>query len=175
MNTTETLLERLINVPDELTCFMSWVLWRAEHRGGKPTKIPYNANNPANNARANDGSTWATFERAVNVFASALDTASPFCGIGYMFSKDDPYIGVDFDDCVVGDAILPDVLHAIERFGGYAEISPSLTGVKLWTRAEILIPEERTGFTRPGMFGCSRVEVYKHGRYFTVTGREVTR
>jgi len=173
-NTTDTLLERLYLIPDELVELDHWLVWRQEDRGGKPTKVPYTAHALTRRAESNNPATWATFGQAVKVFADELDTGRRFDGIGYVFADDDPYTGVDFDRCVTGDTILPEVVTAIQRLGGYAEISPSLTGVKLWTRAPIDVPEGRTGFKRKGLFGCKEVEVYKHGRYFTVTGREVT-
>jgi len=37
-------LEPIIEkIPDELKSIPQWVVWRAESRGGKLTKVPYNA------------------------------------------------------------------------------------------------------------------------------------
>jgi hypothetical protein len=53
----------------------------------------------------------------------------------------------------------------IERFyDTYMEISPSGTGVKIWARGSI--PENIPGV----QVGDGQIEMYDHGRYFTVTG-----
>jgi hypothetical protein len=54
-----------------------------------------------------------------------------------------------------------DARQLIERFNTYCEISPSLTGVKLFVRGK-----------PPGLKGRRRdgIEIYSTGRYFTVTG-----
>jgi len=167
---TDSLLERLDQIPDELVDRPQWCVWRLEH-----TKLAYQPHRPDSLARSNAPSTFATFCEAVDVFADALDTPRQFTGIGYLFTDDDPFTGVNFDDCKVGDDIASDVLQAIKRMGGYAEISPSETGVKLWTCAPVEIPEGRTGFQRAGLWGCSKVEVYRTRRWFAVTGRRLTR
>jgi hypothetical protein len=48
----------------------------------------------------------------------------------------------------------------VARLDSYAEVSPSLTGVKIWVKAPSV---ERT-HVKPGL------EIYPRGRYFTVTG-----
>jgi len=88
-------------IPQELTERPQWVAWRTEMRDGKPTKVPYQ---PTSEQRASstDPSTWVSFEQAT--------LAAPrFDGVGYMFSPDDPYVGLDFDACRVGDDLHPSV------------------------------------------------------------------
>ena len=94
------------SIPAELTARRQWVVWRYEKRDGKPTKVPYQACAPTNRGAASgtvrkrpasttDPSTWRSFQEA----AIALRDG-PFDGIGYVFSENDPYCGVDFDECV---------------------------------------------------------------------------
>jgi hypothetical protein len=50
----------------------------------------------------------------------------------------------------------------LDRVDGYAETSPSGTGIKLFTRSNLAINGKK-----------GDVEVYKEGRYFTVTGHQL--
>src|SRR5262249_34323622 len=101
------------NVPIQLRDRPQWVVWRYEKRGGKPTKVPYNAARPNELASTGDSSTWATFDQAV----SASGTAD---GIGYVFSEDDPYCGIDLDACIDRDGEMhPAALEIVERLDSY--------------------------------------------------------
>jgi hypothetical protein len=44
-----------------------WAVWRYEppRNGGKPSKVPYRAKNPARHASANDASHWCDFDTAI--------------------------------------------------------------------------------------------------------------
>src|SRR5215207_6086067 len=70
-----------------------WVCYRVEERDGKPTKVPYS---PLTSSKASstDPGTWGSYAEAV--------TACESCGhdgIGFVFTKEDPYCGVDLDRC----------------------------------------------------------------------------
>ena len=146
-------------IPQELTERPQWVAWRTEMRDGKPTKVPYQ---PTSEQRASstDPSTWVSFEQAT--------LAAPrFDGVGYMFSPDDPYVGLDFDACRVGDDLHPSVWDVIQRLNSYTEVSPSEHGVHVFVKGRLNGHGNRTGKTPwNGSF-----EVYDRERYFTVTGR----
>src|SRR5690606_11402118 len=107
------------HIPQELRTLAQWVLWRLEMRDGKWTKVPLN---PRTLTRANstDPATWSTFDEAL----AALDHYETVNGIGFVFSEDDPYTGVDFDKCIVDGELDPAVRAMIENLGSYAEYSP---------------------------------------------------
>jgi putative DNA primase/helicase len=86
------------------------------------------------------------------------------CGVGFVFAVDDPYCGIDLDECVENGVIAPWAKAIIDQLGGYAETSPSGKGVKVWVRASL--------GDRPGghWYKPHEVECYDRGRYFTVTG-----
>ncbi len=48
-------------IPKELKGIAAWVLWRYEIRGGKATKVPYNALT-GGKAMPNNPTTWTTFQ-----------------------------------------------------------------------------------------------------------------
>ena len=130
--------------------------------GGKPKKPPIN---PHTGKYANDTApeTWGTFTEA-----ERAATRHGLPGVGFVFTQEDPYAGVDLDDC--RDSETGELEKWAERivtaFGSYAEVSPSGTGVKIICRGRL-----------PDWAGNRRgnIEVYDQARYFTLTGRALER
>ena len=72
-----------------------WVCWRQERRGDKLTKVPINSRSGAL-AKTNDASTWSSFEAAL----AAVEHLN--CdGVGFVFARQDPYVGVDLEAAAV--------------------------------------------------------------------------
>ncbi|MBX3413905.1 MAG: hypothetical protein KF708_14540 [Pirellulales bacterium] len=153
----------LESIPAELKALSQWVLWRYVNRNGKPTKVPYDAATGAP-AKPNDPATWSTYEFARQKWLNRPDA---FSGIGFVFREDGGLVGVDLDDCIGDDGDLsPFATEIVEKLATYTEVSPSGKGLKLFCLGNL--PIARTG-VRNDQLG---VEVYQHGRYFTVTGRQ---
>ncbi len=148
------------DIPAELKSRPQWVGWRVEAREGKPTKVPVNPGT-GKNADPTDPATWGAFEAA-----AAGVAAGRWCGIGYVFSKDDPYCGIDFDKVIdpASGGIDPAAAAEIEGFGSYAEYSPSGAGAHVIVRGAV-----------PGGKGRKKGnrECYDRSRFFTVTGRRL--
>ena len=136
-----------------------WVCWREEERDGKPTKIPVTPGTGAF-ASSTDPDTWDSFETAIGY--TATKNAD---GVGFVFTDDDPIVGVDLDDCrdpetgEVDDA----AVDIIERLDSYTEISPSGTGYHVLITGELPDGRNRRG----------TIELYDTARFFTVTGDHV--
>ena len=81
------------SIPSELKALPQWILWKAEEKGVRYTKIPYQVN--GNEARSNDRRTWSTFATAAKFY-----TESDANGIGFVFSRQGKYIGIDIDKCI---------------------------------------------------------------------------
>ncbi|MFJ7753190.1 phage/plasmid primase, P4 family [Peribacillus muralis] len=146
------------NIPEELKQTNQWVLWKSEERNGKKTKVPYQAN--GNMAQSNNRRTWSTFHSVVNTYINGN-----YDGIGFMFSKDDPFVGVDLDNCVI-DGECSDLAEEItEMMDSYTEFSPSGEGIHIIVKGDLPI-EKGTGKKST----AHNLEVYRHGRYFTFTG-----
>lgn len=148
-------------VPGALRERPQWVLWKHIERNGKATKMPIDATT-GKPASSTDASTWASFEDAV----AACRKFASIAGIGYVFARDDPFCGVDLDDCIDPET---GELHAwgeaiIESLASYAEISPSGRGVKIFVRARKPGDRCKTGYE------TGAVEMYDADRFFTVTG-----
>jgi hypothetical protein len=148
-------------VPAELRDRDQWVTWRYELRPGndKPTKVPYN---PVSHSKADstDPNTWGTFEQACAAF-----TERDYDGIGYVFSEDDPYTGIDFDSCIVDGQIEPTKWGFVCQLDSYTERSPSGTGIHTIVRG--VLPEGGRKSKKHG------VEMYDQERFFTVTGQHI--
>lgn len=137
-------------IPTELKKYPNWVVWKFENRDGRKTKVPYNATT-RQHAKTNDSSTW-------NAWAEVERLPEWADGIGFMFSES-PFVGIDIDHCFDGGEKEKEALALVKHFGTYAEKSPSGEGLHMIGRAELI---------RGRRFGP--VEIYPHGRYFTMTG-----
>lgn len=148
-------------VPEALRERRQWVLWKHIERNGKATKMPIDAVT-GKAASSTDASTWTSFDDAV----AACRKFASIAGAGYVFARDDPFCGVDLDDCIDPET---GELHAwgeaiIESLASYAEISPSGNGVKIFVRARKPGDRCKTGYE------SGAVEMYDADRFFTVTG-----
>lgn len=156
------MLDNFNNIPIELRNLPQWVLWRKEKRDGKPTKVPYQVNSKM--AQANNRNTWATFEAVVEVYQQG-----GYNGIGFMFSKDDPFIGIDIDHCVQEGKftdLAEDIMNIVPS---YTEYSPSGEGIHIIAKGKLPLRGPGTGKKNPAI----GLEIYRHGRYFTFTGNGI--
>lgn len=147
-------------LPDDLTELRRWVLWRYE--GEKRTKIPYAANG-AYRASSVKPADWCDFDQAVEAWKRK---PKEYSGLGFVFVKEDGLVGIDLDDCITdAGSLKPWAVPVVERFHDtYMEISPSGAGIKIWCRGgqPANLPKVP--------WGDGGIEMYDHGRYFTVTG-----
>jgi hypothetical protein len=140
--------DKFANIPEELRALDQWVVWNADKRPhnpltGKPASI-------------SDPSTWTTFNKACQAA-----TMRGFSGIGFVFTKDDIYAGIDLDK-VINDkeVIRPDAKEIIGKLDSYTEVSQSGRGVHIIVR----------GKKPNGRCRKDWVEIYDQGRYFAMTG-----
>jgi P4 family phage/plasmid primase-like protien len=167
----------VLRIPELLRQADQWVLWRKQN----DTKVPYSAHSgkAASSTKRED---WVTFDEAFEAYRKRADR---YAGLGFVFAADDPFCGIDLDDCITAEKKLkPWAIPILEALYSYAEISPSGNGIKIWVRAKL--PAAGTGLkininvegqpdpsitkkTDPRYNGA--IEMYDHGRYFTVTGR----
>src|SRR5918995_520738 len=136
-----------------------WLCWRLEERNGEPTKVPYSPTKHEK-AKSTDPETWAGYEEAIR---ATRDRG--YDGVGFVFTPEDDFCGVDLDKCLDPDTgeIEGWAQEIIEELDSYTEISPSGNGVHILVRATL--PEGRN---RKGRF-----EAYDRSRYFTVTGKHL--
>ncbi|ELZ75379.1 hypothetical protein C456_06912 [Haloferax volcanii DSM 14919] len=145
-------------LPDKLLERDHWVGWRKQTRGGDETKVPVSVN--GGYASATDAVTWTTFDEAL---AYARGGAAD--GVGFVFSTDDPYVGIDLDKCRTRETGETEAwaTEIIDQLASYTEISPSGTGYHIIVRGSLPPGGNRTG----------NLELYEHARFFTMTGDHV--
>jgi len=147
------------NVPEELKAKPQWVLWRFvwSKESKQWAKVPYDATTQRK-ARSNDRATWSSFETARLVY---VEGRGDFDGVGFVFSVDDEYCGVDFDECLDASGHVNNarVTEWIDTLDSYTEKSVSGTGI------HIIVKAVYGGGNKVG-----NIEVYDRGRYFIFTG-----
>jgi len=114
-------------------------------------------------ASSTNPATWTDFISAEQAYSTAK-----FDGIGFVFSHDDDLVGIDLDDCYdnqTGGFINAAMQQLAGQVEGYMEVSPSGTGVKIFTRSNPFAShaDHSIGF-----------EAYANSRFFTVTGHHIS-
>jgi primase-polymerase (primpol)-like protein len=149
----------LNKIPEELKSRNQWVLWKFAERDGKFTKIPLNPRT-GGPAKTNDPATWGTFDEAVSAWRR-----NGMPGVGYVFSADDPFTGVDLDHALVDGSPRLCAQVILEQLASYSEISPSGRGAHVILKGTL--PPGRNRRTFPCGLGF---EAYGRLRFFTITG-----
>ena len=134
---------------DDLKDVKQWVCW--DTRSGR--KVPISVKGGA--ASSTDPKTWSSYIEALECM-----NINGYDGIGFVFSKDDEFCGVDLDDCIDDDGIISEkAMSIVDALNSYTEISPSGKGLKIFGRCKELLK----GRNR------EKIEAYTFGRFFTVT------
>lgn len=151
-------------IPMDLKMVPRFLLWKYTLVGEEGTqrwsKLPVQPNGKY--ASSTNPATWTDFLTA----QKAYETGN-FSGIGFVFTKDDDLVGIDIDDCrdpVTGE--LNELAQSIvDNVEGYTEISPSGTGIKMFTRATLDFAHADHDIG---------LEYYPCARYFTITGQHLS-
>ena len=155
---------QLANIPLELRKVPRWVMWSFVEVGDgdnkRWAKMPLQVT--GRSASSTNPATWTDFITVEQAYHT-----NKFDGVGFVFSHDDDLVGIDLDDCY--DATIgftnPDMQELASKVQGYMEISPSGTGVKIFTRSNPFAThtDHSIGF-----------EAYANSRFFTVTGHHLS-
>lgn len=158
----------LEGIPPELKQNKNFTMWKhlpIQDTNGNPilnedgtpkmAKVPYQIN--GQKARPNDISTCETFDRCKMVYEQG-----GYSGIGYLFTKEDPYIFCDWDHVIKDGVIDPEALAEILSLGSYAEISQSGKGVHAIFRG-----------IKPGLACRYLLEMYDGLRFVALTGNHI--
>jgi hypothetical protein len=167
----------LDQIPAGLKGLRQWVLWRGADRVNTQTgevKLNKTPTCPQTlrNADTTDALTWGTLAQCVDALPVALEEweqeAGPAYrggGIGFVFTSEDAYCGIDLDECVD-----PDTRHIatwaqthVRSLASYTEITPSGTGLHILVQGTLPPRGRKKG----------AVEMYDYARFFTMTGWHV--
>lgn len=149
-------LADIAKLPKELLEVRQWVCWKLVQRESKLTKVPVSPKN-GRNVSVHDLGSFGSAIEAIQYFSQNPGIQ----GIGFVFTKNDPYVGIDIDDCrnmVTGD-IFDFARDILEKINSYAEESPSGTGIHIIAKGTIAGKLKRR----------NRIEIYSSERFFTIT------
>lgn len=167
LSTAEEIDALRLALPGWLAGGERWAVWRYEWDADRAVwgKVPLDPLSPGRYARANQPSSWGLLGDAV-----AFRRRYAADGVLRALVDGEEVLAIDLDHVrnpATGelDAIARDTLA---RLTGYAEVSPSGTGLHLFLREP---------FPAPGAQGRrhGQVEVYSGNRFMAVTGRVVRR
>jgi putative DNA primase/helicase len=149
-------------IPRELLEYPQWVCWRYVERGPnrKPDKQPVNPWT-LHNAGVHWANTWSTCQ---HVYMTYLMYAKRgINGIGFVVTKDDPFVGVDIDNCFADNRFTLEAQEIVQHLGSYTEVSPSGRGLRILIACADYLENRRT----------RALEIYSHSRFLTLTGNRV--
>lgn len=152
-------------IPEWMRAVRRWVLWRLvwktnKTKPGKWDKEPFRTT--GTHASSTDPASWATFGEVIATYQRG-----GYDGVGFVLG--DGVAGIDADevrDPESGVITAPWAVDLLARGLGYADVSPSGLGVKIFGRGKWNGDEHK----KPHPSGVGEIEVYDSGRYFTVTG-----
>jgi len=104
----------------------NWIRWKTVCRDkDKPTKVPITST--GSSASSTDPTTWSSFEE-VAAYEHVGD------GIGFVFPLERTMFGIDLDGCrnPTTCRVSEWAREIILYLNSYSEVSPSLTGVKIY-------------------------------------------
>jgi len=156
---------KLTAIPEELKDRPQWVTWKAVERDGKPTKIPLDPKT-GGPGKSNDPATWGTFDQALSHYQA--HQGNGIAGIGFVFSPDDPFTGVDLDHALVDGSPRLCARLLLRHLGTYSEVSPSGKGAHVILKGKL-----PAGGNRKQISCGLGIELYDRGRFFTVTGHHL--
>jgi putative DNA primase/helicase len=142
----------------ELLPYPHFVVWKYTLERGKLKKRPFNPKTHMP-AKTNDPSTWTDLHQSLKALATGR-----YNGIGFVFSRADPFTGIDLDACVSKEGNIAQwAKEIITTLATYTEYSPSKLGVHCLTNAALPGKGRKIG----------DIEMYTTERFFTVTADHV--
>jgi putative DNA primase/helicase len=152
------LREKFLNgLLSELVPYSQFVVWKHQEIDGKPHKPPYS---PRYHKLADTSkpASWGTLDQSLKALATGN-----YNGIGFVFTKDDPYSMIDLDHCVGNNRSIDTWAQSIiDMLATYTEYSPR-DGIHLITETHIPGSGRKIG----------SVEMYSTNHFMTITTHRV--
>ena len=139
-----------MNFPQKLKDQKNWII----HFNKKP-KVADRCNKMASTT---DPSTWRSYEEAVEAWKRNRCIGA---GLGFVFSSEDDFVGIDLDHCVKDGLIEKWAEQIIYKLNSYTEYSYSGSGF------HIILEAKRFGSGKKNNKG---LEIYFSNSFFAMTG-----
>src|SRR5215210_9140096 len=94
----------------EVTEYQQWVAWEYQRK----KKVPISPHTWGL-ADTTNSETWGTYEEA-------LESAGSNRQVGFVFSQDDPFTGIDLDNCVDDGEVAAWALEIVDALNSYTEV-----------------------------------------------------
>lgn len=141
------------DIPEELATRTQWVCAWANSK----TPMQISERKGASSTRPD---TWGEMAAALLAVQNGV-----YDNIGFVFTPDDPYVGIDIDAGFDDDGVLTDLAaDIISKCESYTEVSRSGRGVHIILRGSLPFKGKNN---RQG------VEIYSEARYFLMTGKQL--
>jgi len=143
----------------ERSQWVSYKLGEKVKPNGKRDKFPkYTKDKKLLDAKSNDPSTWMSIDEAI--YCSSKFNLT---GIGFEFSVDDPFVGIDLDLCRNSEGQIEEwAWEIIKEFSCFTEISVSKMGLHIFCQSQIQ-PTIAKAKKQP------KLEAYSQGRFIAIT------
>lgn len=147
-------------IPDELKQYNQFVLWSYcdVGDGNKPRKIPIN---PTNGVYVN--SHEKQYQYSYND-AIAFKEQGVGTGIGFVFTKDDPFVFIDLDKCINNMQFNPVTNQILSAVSSWSEFSISGEGIHIIAEIDTVEKNIRGG----------GIEIYYQDQFCALTGKTIT-
>jgi len=168
---TSPAIPDLNQIPEELRNLDQWLIWKYQKDAkGKTTKVPYS---PVDRSKCAPvpryNRMWNTAEHAI-----AAAKKHGFDGVGFVFTEDDPYVGIDFDAAVEPTTgnVMEWAASLLNETTSYTELSVSGTGKHVICKGITSRSGTKANVPKaPEIQGKGpQIEIYSSGRYFVFTG-----
>ena len=161
----------------ELKALPQWVAFRKvwNEKRGRYSKPPINIHT----GKGNDWNTpeaWGTYQEAFNyaILHDGLIASLPDLnkgGIGFVFTENDHYAGIDLDDVINNDGtLIPEAADIVALMDSYTEYS--LSGQGLHIIFTLSQPLDTLGFNLPHELNlgvASKMGIHDKNKFFTVS------
>ncbi len=148
-----------------MASYPQWIVWRKGpvNKQGKFDKIPISPRTGKAISGTHDSGVY--LQRA-GTFQEALDAQKRLkaSGLGFVLSKNDPFVGVDIDNCLGNGGDPGAVVEIVEQFDSYTEVTPSGKGLRIFCKGKL--PEGAK--TNPE---GNEYEIYDCKKFLTITGQ----
>ncbi|GAB7020857.1 hypothetical protein [Halostagnicola bangensis] len=118
-----------------------WMCWQSKDREEKVTKVPI-VPGVAELTSVTNPDMWRSFDETLE-YLERGDAA----GIGFVFTEEDSFVGIDLGDCRDPEAGSPseEAREIIDELGSFTEVSPLGTGYYVIVRGSISGDRSRRG------------------------------
>ncbi len=173
------------DVPQELKDKPRWTLWHTGKGDPRRKKSPMAVGSGWRPGSSTDSSTWGTFDEAFEWANHYIEEGRPCGGVGFTLDVapeegncEDPVWGLDFDWCLGEDGSIEpwaERVYEVIKDVCYTEVSPSGNGFKAFVVGRNPLAETKDFFAKVSYdkIGKQKVEIFRWGRHFTVTGNSL--